>query len=575
MKRNFALFALVLAAGASWADILSLTTLVDGRRWDALKAALTAQPLGVSGQGDDPDRETLDWALLRAPGEYLKLFLDHGFDPNAVETDGGYSEKDWESRFSRVTFLYRALTSGRTELLAQLHAPPESMDTAYATAWWRGPQLIGLRVETLWEAAIRMGDADALAFAKTLKRTEAAGLPPDSTPAGSLFQATLNDDNVRLREGPSTARKPVGTLTLGQKVQVLKSGPPRFLEKDAWMDRWFRVTDGSSVGWVWGGFLDLPYDHGQKLAGRLLVDFKLWKQHLYNDLGDRAAASDRWRPFRSLWQWALPLQDKAFVRFLTQKKEPDSISLGEENESLIEWFLNRGDDESLAYWADNGYRFTYDHVVSYGSQAFTALLRNPETRLFHLFTRAGYDFETVRTYREKNGGGDSWGGQSNTALALVDQAPTSVVLELLPSWKNLNTLLFSWESSYSGYSGVRVGTLLDSALRRGDARLVRALKDQGALTRDEVLKKSGVGSAEIPRSEANDSEVSLRAQPSVSSAVVRKLTLGESVVRLDQSALTSLPGNEAIGRWIYVFTDKKEFGWLWDDFLRIKNDSTR
>ncbi len=575
------LFAMAIIPSLAAQDKL-LAQLVDRRRLDDVKALLESgrNPNGAN----DEERQGIESSLLKAPPEYFRLLLDRGFNPNLIDTRGRYDPEGGRSALTRGSFIYKIICSGRTEFLPFLKPTNNALAARNATIVWQRKNLVRLRVETLADAAKRMGDGDSLAFLASLNTVTREAF---EGPLGDVTGATVNDDNVRVRSGPGTGFPAVDKLTRGQKVNVVQSGPPRFLGDQPWMDRWFQIeAQGKVLGWTWGGFLDLPWVHGAKLDGPLLVDFMLWKQHLYDDVWDRASSSERWRSWHSLWEWAIPLQDKDFVRFLFQKKANDWVSLGEANESLIEKFLELGDGEGLQFWIDNGYQLTFDNAVSYGPQAFEGLLANPEADLFRLFQKGGYDFEALRGAILNNGGGDSWGLAENTASAILPRAPISTLLDLLPTWKKPNALFFTWLHSYAGYVHVRVWTLLDLAVERGDPRLIQAVKAQGGQDRQSVLTATPIVNGQItfqgaarrgnqpvavtlPVATVNNTSVTILAQPAADAPVLQRLQKDEPVFLVDDTTSHALPGKEE-PRWWYVMTRDRRFGWVAAEFLANK-----
>jgi len=555
--------------GAEARTIRDLAALVQAGDLHQVESALTSDSPFHKGedQGITDGRGQLEADLLQAPPAFLKAFLAKGFDPNAVVIEGGAPADSGRTRFYRGTFFYRTLLSGRTELLSLLKIQAPSLAIRNASIEFQGPLLLHFLVETLPEAIHRIGDEDSLAFARAFPKVPARE-PLGNPSLTPLVSGQVLYDDVGVRTGPGTTFAQVASLSNnGDRVEVLEAGPPRFLDQGPWFDRWFRIAaDGKPLGWIWGGYLGLPFEHGEKLTGPLLVDFLLWKQQLYSDVWNRAQDSERWI-HSSLYRWAIPLKDGKFLAFLASRKAKDFILLGEAGESLAQLLVEIGDSDGLAFWVENGYRFESDFSLASDHKAYAALQHFPEANLFRLFNRGAYPFEAPRTTADKNGGGDSWGSTTTAACELLPQAPVSALLELLPTWKDLNHLFLAWEASPAGYDSVKVWTLLDSALQRGNRRLIEALQSRGAQTRDAVLARSSLASLGIPQAKVNDGSVRLRRQPTISGSIVRLLSKAEPVFLLDQGPVERLSTDPAPGRWVYVMTEKKEFGWVWGAFL--------
>ena len=553
------------SAQAVWSDAWQMVyATVENKDFDGFVSAIGSIDLGFGDSKSDVNyRFALGRMLVGLPPKFLQVCLDKGFDPNVVFTVDYRSETSWRSLYFHGTFVYQVLLSNRKELLSLVKPSDEAQRIWNVDADFEKGTLTRLNSETLKMAALRMGDSDSLAFAATLK------VPADPKPDDSLLEGTINDDGVRARAGAGVTFPVVAKWDQGTSVTVLEAGPPRFVNREPWLDRWFRVSvQGQPTGWVWGRYLDLSFPHGQELDGDFLVDFMLLKQNLLDDVWNRSRTAERWR-YASLYEWAVALQDGAFVKFLVGKKLPEFISLGEEGESLTQRLVRKGDIEGLGFWVANGGQLDYDLKTSYGPQAYTALLDLPRLSLYQVFKNGNYPFEALRESRGHNGGGDSWDGMSNTAARLIDDAPVAILLELIPTWKNLNQLFVSWTYSYPGYSRVFVKTLMDLAVDRGDPRLVDALRKQRALSRETILAKGIPDSTKIPPSEVNDSGVRLRGSPGTDGKILRTLSKGESVFQIDERPMEDR--SDPQGRWVYVLTNKKEWGWVWGPYLAKPN----
>jgi hypothetical protein len=594
------LLLLILAPLASqdWDD--QVVQLVNQRRLSDLESWLQK---GYSPNGfSDSGRDKFETALLAAPSEYLGVFLKHGFNPNLITARGGYSERYYSS-FTQGSFIYRAMCSGRTELLSLLAPTDAALCARNARLAWVNGKLQSLKVETLADAAKRMADGDSLAFLAEYSSRISAG-HPDAIEGtlGSLTLATVNDDGVRLRDGPGTSFAVAGRLARGQSLNVVAASPPRFLDDQPWQDRWFQLESGGKiVGWAWGGYLDLPWGHGQKLTGPLLVDHALLRQGLYKDIWDRATDPDvssfdkSWGRHLSLWEWALPLKDKAFAHFLMEKHAPTNVlpeGEEEEGESLFERFLHEGDEESIRFWLSCGYHVRDEARAGFSLFPFPLLVEGPEAARFKLFEDAGFDFNM-----QVDSSSPSYGDATYTNFAIASglsvvlpNAPVSLLLALVPQIKSPNAIFISWTHNLNkGYETPQVRTLLDMAGERGDPRLVKGIKDIGGLSRDAVMAAAPIDDSGIisfpgpmlrrgkqhavmavPKAIVNSDEADLR-ETVDSKSILRKLVKGERVFLLDDSSRFAPPGIKNEDGWYYVMTEKREFGWTVAAYLMEKD----
>jgi cell wall-associated NlpC family hydrolase len=113
----------------------------------------------------------------------------------------------------------------------------------------------GMAISTLVSGvrvhAVRALTTPFTAFLHTGIATVAATAVPHATQSGAAAGVTVKSHRVtttgvRLRSGPSTAARVLGTLAAGTKVGVVRSA------KDGTGRTWFRVEVRGRVGWVGG-----------------------------------------------------------------------------------------------------------------------------------------------------------------------------------------------------------------------------------------------------------------------------------------------------------------------------------